>query len=134
MFTHPATAAVIHVQSSLTATGREHACPDEPLIFTCEVNGQFIQWTFNSYYRTIFFYDDSVNAIETVSGQYGVRAILTGNGPTHNAGSPNTNSRRLKSSLIIESSDSLVAEYLHNISCSSDTETRTQQLKIAGKN
>ena len=76
-------AEVVRVQSPLSATGRVHACPDEPLTFTCEVIGEYIQWTFNVYYRTTFFYDSNVNAIETVSGQHGVRAILTGNEPIH---------------------------------------------------
>ena len=109
---------------------RNHACPDEPLIFTCEVNGQYIQWTFDSFYRTTFFFDDSVNTIETVSGQYGVRAILTGNDPVPN--SPSADIKHLTSALIILSSD-LLSGYLHNVSCSSDTETHSQQLKIAGK-
>ena len=69
------------VQSSLSATGWEHACPDEPLIFTCEANGQLIQWTLNTFYCTTFFYDHNVNSVQTVSGQHGVRAVLTGNDP-----------------------------------------------------
>lgn len=117
------------MQSSLAATGREHACPHESLMFTCEVNGQYIQWTFNSYYRTTFFYDDSVNTMETVSGQYGVRAILTGNQPLFTSQSPD--SRHLTSLLIIDSSSSL-GGYLHNISCGSNAEIDSQQLKIAG--
>lgn len=118
------------MQSSLTATGREHACPDEPLILVCKVNGQYIQWTFNSYYRTTFFHDGNVNEVQTVSGQYGVRAILTGNDPIPN--SPNAGFKHLTSSLIIETSNSL-SGYLHNVSCSSDTAMHTHQLKIAGK-
>ena len=128
--THSATAEVVHVQSSLTATGREHACPDEPLIFTCEVNGQFIQWTFDAFYRTTFLYDHSINSVQTVSRQHGVRAVLTGNDPI--SSSPNVNVRNLSSALIIQSSARL-SGYLHNVSCSSDTETHTQHLKIAGK-
>ena len=122
---------MVRVQSPLTATGREHACPDEPLTFTCEVNGHYIQWTFNSYYRTTFFYDDDINAVETVSGQYGVRAILTGNEPLSTSQSPD--SRHLTSLLIIDSSTSL-GGYLHNISCGSNTQIDgiAQQLKIAG--
>ena len=126
---HAATVAAIHVQSSLAATGREHACPDESLTLTCEVNGQYIQWTFNSYYRTTFFYDDNVNTTETVSGQYGVRAILTGNEPL--SISPTPDFKHLTSLLIIDSSSSL-GGYLHNISCGSNTEIEEQQLKIAG--
>ena len=123
---------MVSVQSSLSATGREHACPqsDEPLVFVCKVNGQYIQWTLNSYYRATFFHDHNVNSVQTVSGQHGVRAVLTGNDQIPNG--PNANSRHLKSTLIIESSDRL-SGYLHNISCSSDTETHTQQLKITGK-
>ena len=128
--TYAVTAEVVHVNSSLTATGRQHACPEEPLIFTCVVIGHYIQWTFNLYYRTTFLYDDSVNTTRIVSGQYGVQAILTGNDPTNVTAE--SMSRRLTSLLIIESSDSL-SEYLHNITCSSNTETHTQQLKIAGK-
>ena len=59
-----------------------------------------------------------------------MRAILTGNDPILN--SPNADVKHLTSALIIQSSD-LLGGYLHNISCSSDTETRTQQLKVAGK-
>ena len=127
---HTVTAEVIHVRSSLTATGRKHACSDEPLIFTCAVNGQYIQWTYNNYYRTTFFHDQKINTVRTLSGQYGVRAILTGN--HHIPGNPTADSRHLKSSLIIESSNSLIG-YLHNASCSSNEETHTHQLKIAGK-
>ena len=118
------------MQSSLTATGREHACPDEPLIFVCEANGQYIQWTFNSYYRATFFHDHNVNEVQTVSGQYGIQAILTGNDPIPN--SPNAGFKHLTSSLIIETSNSL-SGYLHNVSCLSDTAMHTHQLKIAGK-
>ena len=127
-----ATAEVIQVQSSLTATSRQHACPGETLIFPCAVNGQYIQWTFNTYYRTTFFFDGSVNTTRIVSGHYGVRAILTGNDPIPTNPTADSMTRRLTSSLIIESSDSL-AGGLHNISCSSNTEIHTQQLKIAGK-
>lgn len=131
--THAAIAEVISVQSSLTATGRDHACPesDEPLVFVCKVDGQYIQWTFNTYYRATFFYDHNVNSVQTVSGQYGVRAMLTGNDPISGS-NINANSRHLKSTLVIDSSDAL-SGYLHNISCSSDTERHTEQLKIAGK-
>ena len=121
---------MIHVQSSLAATGREHACPDEPIIVTCKVNGRFIQWTFNAFYRSTFFHDQGVNSVQTVSGQHGVRAVLTSNDPIPN--SPNADIKHLSSALIIQSSSRL-SGYLHNVSCSSDTETRTQQLKIAGK-
>ena len=121
---------MIRIQSSLTATGRQHACPDEPLIFTCETNGQFIQWTFDAFYRTTFFFDHSVNSVQTVSGQHGVRAVLTGNDPTPSR--PNANIRHLSSALIVQSSAKL-SGYLHNVSCSSDTKTHTQQLKISGK-
>ena len=133
--TYAVTAEVIHVQSPLTATSRKHACPGETLIFPCAVNGQYIQWTFNSYYRTTFFYDHSVNTTRIVSGQYGVRAILTGNDPIPTIPTADSMTRRLTSSLIIESSNSLSTGYLHNISCSSNAETHTQQLKIdiAGK-
>lgn len=124
------TAEVSTVQSSLTATGREHTCLDEPLILICEVHGQYVQWTFNTYYRTTFFYDHNVNSVQTVSGQYGVRAVLGSNDPLPD--NPSTTFRRFRSSLTIESS-SLLDGYLHNISCSSDRETHTQQLKIAGK-
>lgn len=127
--TAAATAAVIHVQSSLAATGRDHACPDETITFNCEVNGQYIQWTFNSYYRTTFFYDDGVNTVETVSGQYGVRAMLTGNDPLPT--NPTGDSKHLTSLLIIDSSNSLNG-YLQNISCHSNTEVDAQQLKISG--
>jgi hypothetical protein len=127
---YPATAEVIRIQSSLTATGREHACSDEPLIYTCEVNGLFVQWTFDAFYRITFFFDHSINSVRTVSGQHGVRAVLTGNDPIPN--SPNVDIRHLSSALIIQSSARL-SGYLHNVSCSSDTETHTQQLKIAGK-
>ena len=130
--TYPATAEVVSIQSSLSATDREHACPDEPLIFTCETNGQFIQWTFNIFYRATFFFDHSVNSVQTVSGQHGVRAVLTGNDPINIPSSPNVNVRHLSSALIIQSSAKL-SGYLHNISCSSDKEIHTQQLKIAGK-
>ena len=78
----------------------------------------------------MFFYDHSVNSVQTVSGQHGVQAVLTGNDPTPS--SPNVNVRHLSSALIIQSSAKL-SGYLHNVSCSSDTETHTQQLKIAGK-
>jgi hypothetical protein len=129
-FIYTATAEVVRVLSPLSATGRDHACPDEPLTFTCEVNGEYLQWTFNMYYRTTFFYDDNVNEIETVSGQHGVRAILTGNDPIPN--SPLTaNSRHLTSTLVIDSSSSLPG-YVHNISCHSNTDMHAQQLKIAG--
>ena len=131
--TYAATAEVVHVNSSLTATGRQHACPEEPLIFTCVVIGQYIQWTFKySYYRTTFFYDNSVDTTRIVSGNYGVRAILTGNDPISTNPTADSMTRRLTSSLIIESSDSLIG-YLHNINCSSNTETHTQQLRNAGK-
>ena len=126
---------MVHVNSSLTATGRKHACPEEPLIFTCVVIRQYIQWKFNSYYRTTFFYDNSVNTTRIVSGQYGVRAILTGNDPIPTNPTADSVTRCLTSSLIIESSDSLsLTGYLHNnINCSSSTEMHTQQLRIAGK-
>ena len=91
---------VIHVQSPLTATSRKHTCPEETLIFPCAVNGQYIQWTFNSlYYRTTFFYDHSVNTTLTVSGQYGVRVIGTGNDPIPTIPTTDSMTRRLTSSL-----------------------------------
>ena len=96
------------------------------------MNGQFIQWTFNTFYRVTFFFDHSVNSVQTVSGQHGVRAVLTGNDPINIPSSPNANVKHLSSALIIQSSAKL-SGYLHNVSCSSDTETHTQQLKIAGK-
>ena len=124
------TAEVSTVQSSLTATGREHTCPDEPLIFICDVHGQYVQWTFNTYYRTTFFYDHNVNSVQTVSGQYGVLAVLGSNDPLPH--DPRSTVRQFTSSLTIESSN-LLDGYLHNISCSSDREAHTQQLKIAGE-
>jgi hypothetical protein len=111
---------VVQVQSSLTATGREHACPDEPLIFTCEVNSQFIQWTFNTFYRITFFYDHSVNSVRTVSRQDGVRAVLIGNDPISNSSSVDV--RHLSSALIFQSSARL-SGYLHNVSCSTQRHT-----------
>ena len=120
---------MIHVQSSLTEAGRKHACPGEPLVFTCAVNGQYIQWTFNSCYRTMFFPEHNVNRVQTVSGQYGVRAILTGINSTGDS-----MVKHFTSSLIIESSDSLLGNlHVHNISCSSNTKMHIQQLKIACK-
>ena len=74
-------------------------------------------------------YDDNVNTTETISGQYGVRAILTGNEPL--SISPTPDFKHLTSLLIIDSSSSL-GGYLHNISCGSNTEIEAQQLKIAG--
>ena len=56
-----------------------------------------------------------------------MRAILTGNDPIPN--SPSADFKHLTSALIINS----LSGYLHNITCSSDTETHIQQLKIAGK-
>lgn len=120
---------MVRVQSSLSATGRVHACPNEPLTFICEVIGQYIQWMFNEYYRTTFFYDSSVNAIETVSGQHRMRAILTGNEPIPN----NPDSRHLTAALMIDTTN-LLPGYLHNISCSSNTDMQAQELKIAGNN
>jgi hypothetical protein len=84
------------------------------------------------FYRTTFFYDDNVNAIETVSGQHGVRAILTGNDPIPNSPlSVTADSRHLTSTLVIDPSSSLPG-YVHNISCHSNTDMHAQQLKIAG--
>ena len=130
--TYTATAEVVGVQSSLTATGRDRACPDETLTFTCEVNGEYLQWTFiDTSHRTTFYHDDDVNTTETVFGQYGVQAELTGNDPIPGPKSPTAISRHFTSILVIESSNLLLGS-VYNISCCSNTDTQVQQLKIAG--
>ena len=98
--THVATAEVNHIHicshHEVTATGRQHACPEEPLVFTCEVNGLYIQWMLNSYYHTTFFYDQSIlSRVQTVSGQYVARAILTANDPIPTNPTADSMARRL---------------------------------------
>ena len=117
-----------YLKSSLAVTGRRHACPGELLVFKCEVQGQFIKWTFNSGYRTIFFHDHDVNTVRIVSGLHGIRAVLTGNDALP-GDQPASSRRSLRSVLII---DSPLNGYSHNISCSSDTDTQKRHLQFAG--
>ena len=96
------------------------------------MNGQFIQWTVNSLYRTIFFNDDIVNAVDVVTvntDHYDVRAILTRNDIL------NTHSRNLMSTLILDSPPSLLVNPgPQNISCTSDTDTHgnVKVIRMAG--
>ena len=125
---HEVSAEVRRISSPLTASGRRHACPGEPLTFICEVYGSYIQWTFNSFYRTTFFFDQSVNTIRIVSGQQGVRAILIGNDAL--AGNPAADVRRLTSALTI---DSTLSGDSHTINCSSNTGMQAEKFQAAGE-
>ena len=114
--------------SSLTATGRRHSCAGEPLLFTCEVNGTYLDWKFDTVHRTIFFSDQSVDEVQTVPGQgFKLRSILTDN----EALTGTTVKRRLASTLIIQLSEP--NRDSHNITCSSDTEIQVVRFQTAGK-
>ena len=95
------------------------------------MDGLFIRWIFDSNYRATLFHDHSVNTVRTVSGQYGIRAVLIGNDAI--PGNAQTVTRRLKSALIVESTSVLNGD-VHNISCSSDTAAmQRHQVHVAGE-
>ena len=49
-------------------------------MFTCEVNGTYLDWKFDTVHRTNFFSYQSVDEVQSVSGQgFKLRSILTGN-------------------------------------------------------
>ena len=95
------------------------------------MDGLFIRWTFDANYRATQFYDHSVNTVRTVSGQFGIQAVLIGNDAI--PGNTHTQTRRLKSALIVESTSVLNGD-VHNVSCSSDTAAmQLHQIHVAGE-
>ena len=97
-------------------------------MFICEAHGAYLDWKFDSVHRTIFFHDQSVDDVQTVSGQglFKLRSILTGNEAlTEIPG------RRLTSTLIIELTES--SRDSHNVTCSSDTEMQVFTFQTAGR-
>ena len=114
--------------SSLLTAGRNHSCPGEILLFSCESNGTYLDWRFDTIYRARFFSDQSVDEVQTVSGRgFSMRAILTGNQAL-----PGTSSiRRLNSVLIFQLFE--VNTLLHNITCSSSAvDTEVVPFQTAG--
>ena len=100
------------------------------LLFICQVDGSYIRWKFDTNYRATQFHDHSVNTVRTVSGQFRIQAVLIGNDAI--PGNAHTQTRRLKSALIIESSSVLRGE-VHNLSCSSNTARELHQIHVAGE-
>ena len=124
---HVASGEVQHFQSSLATTGRRHPCRGELLMFTCEVVGSRLDWRVDSIHRARYFDTNRVDEVRTVNGpSVRFRTILTGNEEVTGV----TGVRRLVSTLIAELSQSSAS--LHNISCSSDSETQLYKFQIAG--
>ena len=125
---HVASSEVQRFQSSLATTGRRHPCRGEQLMITCEVVGSRLDWRVDSIHRARYFDTNRVDEVRTVNGpSIKFRTILTGNEEvTGTMGS----SRRLTSTLIAELSQTSTSP--HNVSCSSDLETRLLQFQIAG--
>ena len=114
--------------ASLESTRRIHPCSGELLVFTCETNGTYLDWKFDKVHRAIFFDDQSVDQVQTVSGQgFQLHSILTGN----DALTGTSATRRLNSVLILRLSESNTES--HNITCSSDSETQVVRFRTAGK-
>ena len=115
--------------SSLKAAGRNHSCPGEILLFSCETNGTYVDWRFDTIYRARFFSDQSVDEVQTVSGSgFSMRAILTGNQAL-----PGTSTiKQLNSVLIFQLFEANT--FPHNITCSSSAvETEVVWFQTAGK-
>ena len=115
--------------SSLLTAGRNHSCPREILLFSCQSNGTYLDWRFDTIYRARFFSDQSVDEVQTVSGRgFSMRAILIGNQAL-----PGTSAmRQLNSVLIFQLFE--VNTLPHNITCSSSAvETEVVRFQTAGK-
>ena len=110
--------AEVQIQpTSLLSTGRKHPCPGELLVFKCESNGTYLDWKFDTVHRALFFSDQSVDEIQTVSGRgFKFNSILTGNEALVGTSAI----RRLTSHVLLQLSESNTQP--HNITCSSDTE------------
>ena len=114
--------------TSLLYSGRKHPCPGELLIFTCVSKGTYLDWKFDTVYRAIFFSDQRVDKVQTVSGSgFKFHSILTGNEAL--TGRPAI--RRLTSHLLLQLSESNIEP--HNITCSSDTELQVVRFRTAGE-
>ena len=96
-------------------------------MFTCDSNGTYLDWKFNTVHRAIFFSDQQVDTVQTVSGSgFKFHSILTGN----DALTRTSSLRRLTSFLIIQLSE--LNNEPHSITCSSDTETQVFTFQVAG--
>ena len=120
-----ATGNVHELISSLSSTGRRHVCAKDLLTFSCEISGLYLSWVVDGAHRTILFGDQRVDTIQTVSQG---KAILTMNeeieGDTESR-------RRLRSALLIDSSQYYIG--YHNLSCSSDRDTQNLTFREGGK-
>ena len=99
----------------------------------CEVNGTRLDVRLDSLYRARYFDTNRVDDVRTVSGpNIRLRTILTGNEAT--AQSILTESialRRLTATIIVEVTESSTG--LHDIVCSSNTDSQEFTFQIAGR-
>ena len=124
---HAVVGEVHELISSLSSTGRRHVCANEPLTFSCEVSGPYLQWMFDSTHRTILFGNQRIDTVQTFTDQ-NIKAILTMN---EELGGDSELQRRLRSALLIESHEYTVADS-HNITCSSDRDMEILTFQVAG--
>jgi hypothetical protein len=106
--------------SSLSLTGRNHVCANEPLIYLCEVHvgaQEYLKWKVDSSesHRMILHTHQPVGTLEPNSN-LSIIAILTVNEELNNMGALNQIRRRLRSSLLIDTPQ-IIGE--HTFSCSS---------------
>ena len=117
--------------SPLSSTGRNHVCANEPLIYSCEIHGEYLQWMLDHTpsLRAILHGGLKVDTVQMISNQT-IKAILTMNEELNNVTAGE--SKRLRSALLIDTSQ---IAGLHNISCSSNEgDVREQSFQVAGEN
>ena len=115
--------------SPLSSTGRNHVCANEPLIYSCEVHGAYLQWMLDHTpsLRAILHGGLRVDTVQMISNQ-SIKAILMMNEQLNNVTAGD--SKRLRSALLIDTSQ---FAGLHNISCSSNEgDVREQSFRVAG--
>lgn len=124
----PVCDAVRLFPSSLAVTARRHPCANEQIMLICEVNGTRLDVRLDSRYRARYLDTNRVDDVRTVSGSnIKLRTILTGNEAIAHS------LRRLTATIIVEVTES--SRGLHNIDCSSDTDSDSQvfTFQIAGR-